>query len=130
MQSGRRFFLAFIRSAAYSQITGTTGNEKESKNEMSVAIAIHTLSAPPSAEIISAAVARLQAGAEVVHACVACGSTEVIFESIEYRTGVWSETSTDEGYACKKCGAFETECDELVVMPARAAVALAARMAA
>ena len=95
---------------------------------MPVVIAVHTVAAPPPSAVIEAAVARLNAGAEIVHACAACGSSEIAYDSIESRTGVWSETTTDEGWACKRCGAFETACDELVVMPAAAFVAMASEM--
>ena len=95
---------------------------------MPAVVRIHTLAdAPPTpAAVIEAAVARLNAGAELVHACAACGSSEIVYDSVESRTGVWTETTTDEGWACKRCGAFEADCDELVVMPAAAFAELTA----
>jgi hypothetical protein len=65
---------------------------------------------------------------ETVRACACCSSTAITFEAAEYETGVFGEVMADAGYHCKSCGAFEPECDEIVVMPAASFVAMTAEI--
>lgn len=97
---------------------------------MPVSVRIHLLTpAPFPIAAIEAAIDRVQAIAfgaapEVANACLACRSTEIVFDRIDYRTGVENETTNEDGWVCRKCGAVEQHCEEIVTMPAATFIAI------
>lgn len=78
--------------------------------------------APALAAHVEAALASLDH--QIAHACVACGATAV--ELVEFDTpSSWREEGESAAvWHCSRCGANESEVEDLVVIPAAAFAAL------